>query len=104
MMLRNSSDIFITHSTSKKFLNSIENLLSSSRTSPIVKERVLDVIAAGAYASGSHTAKYGFKALWARVKPADAPEEVCDMLRSTSLPSLPSLLLISFIYSLGHTI
>jgi hypothetical protein len=86
MMLRNSSDILIAQSTSKKFLDCIEDLLSSSRTSPVVKERVLDVIAAAAYASGSHTAKDGFKGLWKRVKPADKPDEVRDVPRFSSRP------------------
>ena len=52
-MLRNSSEIFISQSTSRKFLDTIEDLLSSSRTSPVVRERLLEVVAAAAYASGS---------------------------------------------------
>lgn len=52
-MLRNSSEIFISQSTSRKFLDVIEDLLSSSRTSPVVRERLLEVVAAAAYASGS---------------------------------------------------
>lgn len=53
IMLRNSSDTFISQSTSRKFLDTLEDLLNSSKTSPVVRERVLDVIAAAAYASGS---------------------------------------------------
>ena len=52
-MLRNSSDMFISQSTSRKFLDTLEDLLSSSRTSPVVRERLLEVVAAAAYASGS---------------------------------------------------
>ena len=52
-MLRNSSDIFISQSTSRKFLDTLEELLSSPRTSPVVRERVLEVVAAAAYASGN---------------------------------------------------
>jgi hypothetical protein len=52
-MLRNSSEIFISQSTSRKFLDALEELLSSPKTSPVVRERVLEVVAAAAYASGN---------------------------------------------------
>jgi len=52
-MLLNSSDIFIYQSTSRKFLDALEDLLSSPRTSPVVRERLLEVVAAAAYASGN---------------------------------------------------
>jgi hypothetical protein len=52
-MLRNSSDTFISQSTSRKFLDTLEDLLTSARTSPVVRERVMDVLAAAAYASGT---------------------------------------------------
>ncbi|KAJ6524511.1 hypothetical protein B0H19DRAFT_595190 [Mycena capillaripes] len=71
-MLHNSSSIFIAESTSRKFLDTLEHLLTSSHTSLIVRERVMDVLAAAAYASGSNT---GFRGLWRRVKPRDKPEE-----------------------------
>ncbi|KAF9460486.1 hypothetical protein BDZ94DRAFT_1266034 [Collybia nuda] len=74
IMLRNSSDTFISQSTSRKFLDTLEDLLNSSRTSPVVRERVLDVIAAAAYASGSKKDS-GFRGLWRRVKPVDKPDE-----------------------------
>ncbi|KAF9256314.1 kinase-like protein [Marasmius fiardii PR-910] len=53
MMLRNSSEIFIERSTSRRFLDTLEDLLLSPKTSPVVRERVLEVLAAAAYASGS---------------------------------------------------
>lgn len=53
VMLRNSSELFISQSTARKFLDTLEDLLTSPRTSPVVRERVLYVIAAAAYASGS---------------------------------------------------
>lgn len=68
------------------------------KTSPVVRERLLDVIAAAAYASQSSTCLIGcvatnfeahtslekdskndrdsFRALWRRVKPIDKPDEV----------------------------
>lgn len=100
-MLRNSSENFITQSTSRKFLETIEDLLSSPRTSPVVRERLLEVVAAAAFASGSSryfvllaqpmlrpfeekgSDRDGFRGLWKRVKPNDKPDEVCDLLLST---------------------
>jgi hypothetical protein len=36
---------------SRKFLDTLEEVLTSSRTSPVVRERLMDVLAAVAYAS-----------------------------------------------------
>ncbi|KAK7055203.1 hypothetical protein R3P38DRAFT_2378345, partial [Favolaschia claudopus] len=74
IMLRNSSEIFFNQSTSRKFLDTLEDLLTSTRTIPVVRERVMDVIAAAAYASGSKK-DTGFRGLWRRVKPRDKTEE-----------------------------
>lgn len=52
-MLRNSSEIFMQQIMSKKFLDTLEDVLTSPRTSPVVRERLMDVLAAVAYASGS---------------------------------------------------
>ncbi|KAK1219992.1 hypothetical protein PQX77_017264 [Marasmius sp. AFHP31] len=87
IMLRNSTDTFISQSTSRKFLETLEELSSSSRTNPVVKERVLDVLAAAAYqervldvlAAAAYTRggskDTGFRGLWKKVKPPDKPDE-----------------------------
>ncbi|CAK5271033.1 unnamed protein product [Mycena citricolor] len=74
LMLRNSTDTFISQSTSRKFLDTLEDLLTSSRTAPVVKERLMDVLGAAAFASGGKK-DTGFRGLWRRVKPRDRPEE-----------------------------
>ncbi|KAL0568113.1 hypothetical protein V5O48_013882 [Marasmius crinis-equi] len=74
IMLRNSPDGLISQSTSRKFLDTLEDLLSSSRTNSVVKERVLDVVAAAAYASRSKI-DVGFRALWKKCKPPGKPDE-----------------------------
>ncbi|KAF7326913.1 hypothetical protein MVEN_02585200 [Mycena venus] len=74
IMLRNSSDAFISQTKSRRFLDTLEDLLTSSRTSPVVRERVMDVLAAAAYGSGPKK-DTGFRGLWRRVKPRDKPEE-----------------------------
>ena len=53
IMLRNSSENFISQTTSRKFLDTLEEILSSPRTCPTVREFILDVVAAAAYASGN---------------------------------------------------
>lgn len=52
-MLRNSSEVFIWQCTSRKFIDTLEDVLTSSRTSPVVRERLMEVLAAAAYASSS---------------------------------------------------
>ncbi|KAJ7705554.1 hypothetical protein B0H17DRAFT_1126357 [Mycena rosella] len=55
-------------STSCKFLDMLEDLLTSSRTSPVVREHVMDVLAAAVKDAG-------FRGLLRRFKPWDKPEE-----------------------------
>ncbi|KAF9446534.1 hypothetical protein P691DRAFT_803828 [Macrolepiota fuliginosa MF-IS2] len=75
IMLRNSSNTFITQSTNRKFLETIEELLMHPKTSPVVRERLLDVVAAAAYASDAKGDRDSFRGLWRRVKPIDKPDE-----------------------------
>ncbi|KAI0351610.1 hypothetical protein OH77DRAFT_1429431 [Trametes cingulata] len=72
IMLRNCSSRFVYHCTSRKFLDTLEDLLTSSRTSPVVRERLLEVLAAAAYASDPDG---GFRSLWRKVKPPEKPDE-----------------------------
>ncbi|PBK71749.1 hypothetical protein ARMSODRAFT_954590 [Armillaria solidipes] len=74
IMLRNSTETFISQSTSKKFLDTLDDVIMSPRTSPVVRERVMDVVAAAAYASGTRK-DTGFRALWRKVKPPEKPDE-----------------------------
>ncbi|KIY69274.1 hypothetical protein CYLTODRAFT_420881 [Cylindrobasidium torrendii FP15055 ss-10] len=74
VMLRNSTDTFISQSTSRKFLDTLEDIVTSTRTPPVVKERILNVVAAAAYASGTRK-DTGFRGLWRRIKPPDKPED-----------------------------
>ncbi|KAI0920434.1 hypothetical protein AcW1_002174 [Taiwanofungus camphoratus] len=74
IMLRNSSELFISQCASRKFLDTLEDVITSSRTSPVVRERLLEVLAAAAYASPPGKDS-GFRHLWRKVKPADKPGE-----------------------------
>jgi hypothetical protein len=92
-MLRNSSHVFIRQSSSRKFLDTIEAVLENPRTAPVVRERLLDVVAAAAHATVASKLSFwpdltmlifpllenerdGFRGLWRRVKPADKPDDV----------------------------
>ncbi|KAG2344316.1 hypothetical protein BDR05DRAFT_204469 [Suillus weaverae] len=92
IMLRNASDIFLTQISSRKFIDTLEDVLTSSRTSPVVRERLMEVLAAAAFITSSrpHPSpktepspfslkdrdrdRDGFRALWTRLKPVDKPD------------------------------
>jgi len=78
LMLRNSSKSFVQHCAKREFLETLEDVLNSERTSPIVRERLLAVLAAAAYASFKMSSQdiSGFGVLWRKVKPAGKPDEV----------------------------
>ncbi|KAF8645626.1 hypothetical protein AX16_007708 [Volvariella volvacea WC 439] len=75
LMLRNSSELFIAQSTTRKFLDTLEDVLGNPKTAPVVRDRLLSVVAAAAYASGNKNTKDGFRGLWKRVKPADQSDD-----------------------------
>ncbi|KAJ7495403.1 hypothetical protein FB451DRAFT_366011 [Mycena latifolia] len=68
ILLRNSSAAFISQSTAADFLEAIEALLASPRTSLVVRHRVLRVLGDAVYSNPQSDA---FRTLWLRVKPAD---------------------------------
>ncbi|KAK7055181.1 hypothetical protein R3P38DRAFT_2499205, partial [Favolaschia claudopus] len=74
ILLRDSSEIFINQFTYRPFLDTLEDFFTSSYTAPVVRQRIMDLLAATAYASGSKN-NAGFRDLWRRVKPRDKPEE-----------------------------
>lgn len=60
------------------FLDTLEDVLTSQRTSPVVHEHLLDALAAAAYASSgsSNNSDISFRPLWRKVKPPGKPDEV----------------------------
>ncbi|KAF9256017.1 kinase-like protein [Marasmius fiardii PR-910] len=74
IMLRNSTPVFIEQSISRKFLNTVKDLVRNSRTAPVVRNRVLDVLAAAAYASNPNEGP-AFRELWKKLKPPYKPDE-----------------------------
>ncbi|KAL0568112.1 hypothetical protein V5O48_013881 [Marasmius crinis-equi] len=90
-MLRNCSELFISQATTKRFFDVLEDLLSTSRTNLVVKERVLNVLGTAAYASKNEK-DAGFRMLWKRYKAPDKPEEGIpfDTDDPTLIPPWPS--------------
>jgi hypothetical protein len=78
IMLGNSSEFFVHQCAGRKFMDALEKVLYSQRTSTIIRERLLEVIAAAAYASSEvwHENESAFRALWQKVKPAGMPDVV----------------------------
>ncbi|KAG9311025.1 hypothetical protein JVU11DRAFT_8922 [Chiua virens] len=101
IMLRNASDVFIQQISQRKFIDILEDVLTSPRTSPVVRERLMEVLAAAAYITSSRPQslnkekdKDGFRALWCRLKPVDKPEtgvpfDTDDAMFSPPVVSLP---------------
>ncbi|KAH6901400.1 hypothetical protein BKA70DRAFT_1436083 [Coprinopsis sp. MPI-PUGE-AT-0042] len=78
IMLRHATDIFVSQCGQRKFLDTLEDLISSGQAAPVVKDRLLETIAAAAYTSARQkkgSKKDGFQGLWLRVKPAHKPDE-----------------------------
>jgi hypothetical protein len=103
-MLNNCSEAFTIQCAGRKFLDTIEDVLSSSRITPVVRERILDVLAGATWAAAHGSVpitspdplpaqfarggdwrvaagagriskdKNGFKELWRKVKSHDKPE------------------------------
>ncbi|KAG2152801.1 hypothetical protein DEU56DRAFT_907981 [Suillus clintonianus] len=92
IMLRNASDIFLTQISSRTFIDTLQGVLTSSRTSPVVRNRLMEVLAAAAFITSSRPCpslkskpspfilngydfdRNSFRALWMRLKPADKPD------------------------------
>lgn len=54
-MSRNCSEVFVAETASRKFIITLEELITSSGTSPVVRERLVDVVGAAAYNSQSRS-------------------------------------------------
>jgi hypothetical protein len=52
-MSRNCSEVFAAETASRKFIITLEELITSPGTSPVVRERLVDVVGAAAYNSQS---------------------------------------------------
>ncbi|KAL0575006.1 hypothetical protein V5O48_006957 [Marasmius crinis-equi] len=89
ILLRNSSEVFIVQSTTKRFLIVLEELLSRSRTNLVVRERVLDVLGAVTFANPD---RMGFRGLWEKYKAPNKPHEGVPFDKDDPVfnPPLPS--------------
>ncbi|KAI0341260.1 hypothetical protein BDW22DRAFT_1485694, partial [Trametopsis cervina] len=105
IMLRNCSEVFIAQCSSRKFIDTLEDVLQSQKTSPVVRERLVEVLGGAAYSSphakDGRTEKEGFRGLWRRVKAPEQPDNgipfpVDDaMFNPPSIPTYPQTPLIN---------
>lgn len=79
--------VSVAEATSHKFLSAIEDVITKPTTTPVVRTRVLEVLAGAAHAFPGNNnpggalanwgrEKGGYGALWRKFKPTGAPAEV----------------------------
>ena len=89
-MLQNASDSFISlcefrqasprsntlivQTATKKFMKTVESVILSPATSPVVRERFIDVLAGAAFTFHG-PGKEEFQSTWRRVRPLNKPED-----------------------------
>ncbi|KAH8099783.1 hypothetical protein BXZ70DRAFT_1025894 [Cristinia sonorae] len=73
VLLQNSSGLFMVACQSRKFLETLEDIILFSRTPPVFRDRLMQVLAAAAYASPGP--KDPFRVLWRRLKQPNQPDE-----------------------------
>lgn len=71
-------------------METVESVIISPETSPVVRERLIDVLAAAAFTFHG-PGKEGFQSTWRRVRPLNKPEDGIpfDMQDSMFDPTLP---------------
>ncbi|KAG9036835.1 hypothetical protein FS837_001579, partial [Tulasnella sp. UAMH 9824] len=73
IMLRNTQAPFVQATSTKKFLDVVEDALDNPDTSPVVRDRLMFVLAG---ASAQFGPKFpNFRSSWRKVKPREAPVE-----------------------------
>ena len=61
----------IVQTATKKFMETVEDFILSPTTSPVVRERLIDVLAGAAFTFHVE----GFQSTWKRVRPPNKPED-----------------------------
>ncbi|KAG1736206.1 hypothetical protein EDB19DRAFT_1878625 [Suillus lakei] len=92
IILRNASDVFLTQIDSRKFIDVLDDVITSPKTSPVVRDRLMEVLAGAVFITGSRTStppapepssfllkdrdhdRDGLRALWSSLKPAGTPD------------------------------
>jgi hypothetical protein len=77
VILMNSSEVFLHQCAKREFMDTLEDVLNSQHTSPVVRERLLQALGAAAYSSSATPYESTICTLWRKVKPAGMPDNVC---------------------------
>ncbi|KDQ17109.1 hypothetical protein BOTBODRAFT_53695 [Botryobasidium botryosum FD-172 SS1] len=75
IMIRKCEEPFLKEINRSKFLDGLDEVLSSPNTQPVVRERLLDVLAGAAFQFRDRDdGRHGYISLWRRVRPDGKPE------------------------------
>ncbi|KAG2145557.1 hypothetical protein BD769DRAFT_1636328 [Suillus cothurnatus] len=92
IILRNASDVFLAQTESRKFIDVLADVITSPKTSPVVRDRLMEVLAGAVFITGSRPSplsahdlspfslkdrdrdRDGLRALWSSLKPFDKPD------------------------------
>lgn len=75
-MIQNCGEPFVTHINKPKFVECIDEVLAFANTQPVVRERILDVLAGAVYKYRDRDdGRHGYAALWRKVRDGK-PEKV----------------------------
>jgi hypothetical protein len=55
IILRNASDVFLAQTESRKFIDVLADVITSPKTSPVVRDRLMEVLAGAVFITGSRT-------------------------------------------------
>ncbi|KAG9041697.1 hypothetical protein FS837_011880 [Tulasnella sp. UAMH 9824] len=88
IMLRNTQAPFIQATSTKKFLDVIENVLNNPDTSPVVRDRLMFVLAGASDHFGNKFPN--FRISWRKVKPREAPDKGIPFDRKDPMFQPPS--------------
>jgi uncharacterized linocin/CFP29 family protein len=55
IILSNASDVFLTQIDSRKFINVLTDVITSPKSSPVVRDRLMEVLAGAVFITGSRT-------------------------------------------------
>ena len=86
-MLRNASDVFIQQISQRKFIEALEDALTSPRTSPVVRERLMEVLAAAAFITSSRKSFADLRSRDTQLSNQDLSRREKKKTRTASAPS-----------------
>ena len=82
-MLLSPSEFLVRQFSTSEFIDTLEDVLTSQHTSPVVRKRLLGVVSLAAAINSGTPYESRFRVLLGKVKPAGMPDEVGPYLLYT---------------------